>query len=91
MEDNKSVWVVTINYKYYDSSIVHIFDSFEKVCAYIYPMIDQMFNDFDRTTLMATYSCDSWESCRALFMDDGYFSTDMDNDEWYEWKEVKLE
>lgn len=88
----KTVWVITLNYKYYDSiSIVHIFDSFEKVTNYIYAIIDQMYNEFERTTLMTTYNCGSWDECKALFMEDGYFCLDVNNDEWYEWKEMKLE
>ncbi len=87
----KTVWVITLNYKYYDSTIAHIFDSFEKVSTYICNLIDQMYNEFDRTTLMTTYSCSTWDECKALFMEDGYFSTDIDNDEWYEWKEIALE
>ena len=50
-----------------------------------------MYNEFERTTLMTTYNCGSWDECKALFMEDGYFCLDVNNDEWYEWKEMKLE
>lgn len=87
------IYIVNHTYASGSSDLLHVFDSIEKVCIYVSPIIDTTYdNEEERNRLMEIYHTSNWKECKMNMVKEEYYvPLDSSYRECIEWIEAELE